>query len=114
MIGANLPKNDAWTTSVLTNPEVIAVDQHSKGNRVLLSTTTTVEWLAQSESGSDYYLAIFNLEERAQKVDFAWHEELKQTNYKVRDLWERKDLGAATSVSVTLAPHACALYQLSQ
>jgi alpha-galactosidase len=114
MIGANLPKNDAWTTSLLTNPEVIAVDQHSKGNRVLLSTTATVEWLAQSESGNDYYLAIFNLDERAQKVDFAWHEELKQAKYKVRDLWERKDLGTVTSVSVTLAPHGCALYQLSQ
>jgi alpha-galactosidase len=83
MIGANLPKNDAWTTSLLTNPEVIAVDQHSKGNRVLLSTSATVEWLAQSESGNDYYLAIFNLQERAQKVDFAWHEELKQAKYKV-------------------------------
>jgi len=114
MIGANLPRSDAWTTSLLTNPEVIAVDQHSKGNRLLLSTSTTVEWLAQSESGDDHYLAIFNLDEREQKVDFAWHEELKRAKYKARDLWERKDLGTSSSISVTLAPHGCVLYRLSQ
>jgi len=29
MIGGELPKADAWIVSLLTNPEVLAVDQHS-------------------------------------------------------------------------------------
>jgi hypothetical protein len=32
IIGADLPHNDEWTTALLTNPEVIAVDQHSTAN----------------------------------------------------------------------------------
>lgn len=31
MVGGDLPKTDAWT-KLLTNPEVIAVDQHSVSN----------------------------------------------------------------------------------
>jgi alpha-galactosidase len=115
MIGANLPKNDAWTTSLLTNPEVIAVDQHSKENRPVISTSTAVVWTAQPDAGDDHYLAVFNLDEHEQKVHYDWKDlGLTASKFQLRDLWERKDLGTATSLSLTLPPHACALYRLSQ
>src|SRR5438874_7724250 len=38
MIGGDLPDADAWTTSLLTNAEVIAVDQHSTDSRQILAT----------------------------------------------------------------------------
>lgn len=37
-LGANVTANDPWTTSLLTNSDVIAVDQHSKGSRPVIST----------------------------------------------------------------------------
>jgi alpha-galactosidase len=115
MIGANLPKSDAWTTSLLTNPEVIAVDQHSKQNRPVISTSTTVVWVAQAESGSHLYLAVFNLEDREQRAHHAWTDlGLTDAKYKLRDLWLRRDLDATESLTVTLPPHGCVLYRLSQ
>ena len=47
MVGANLPKSDEWTISLLTNAEVIAVDQRSKENRVAVSTDSMVVWTAR-------------------------------------------------------------------
>ena len=38
IVGGDLPAADAWTLSLLTNPEVIAVDQHSSGNRPVINT----------------------------------------------------------------------------
>jgi alpha-galactosidase len=115
MIGANLPKSDAWTTSLLTNPEVIAVDQHSNENRPVISTSTAVVWTARPDAGDDRYLAVFNLDEHEQKLHYDWKElGLTGPKFQLRDLWEHKNLGTATSVSVTLPPHACALYRLSQ
>jgi len=35
MVGGDLPKADAWTTALLTNPEVITVDQHSVSNHAV-------------------------------------------------------------------------------
>jgi hypothetical protein len=34
--------------------------------------------------------------------------------YKLRNMWDHNDLGTADSLSLTLAPHGCILYRLSQ
>jgi len=114
MIGGNLPSNDEWTTSLLTNADVIELDQHSKENRPVISTSSTVVWTAQSESGDDKYVAIFNLDDHEQAVRYAWKDlGLQEAKYKARDLWEHRDHEAAGSISVSLPPHGCALYRLS-
>jgi alpha-galactosidase len=115
MIGANLTSSDAWTTSLLTNPEVIAVDQHSRDNRRVITTETKVIWSARPESGDDWYVAAFNLQDTSQKVHHEWKElGVAATKYTLRDLWERKELGATESFSVTLPPHGCKLYRVSR
>jgi alpha-galactosidase len=115
MVGANLPSNDAWTTSLLTNAEVIAVDQHSTDNRPLITTETTVVWSARAGSGEDHYLVVFNLQDAEQKIHFEWKDlGWAATKYSLRDLWEHKELGTTDSLSVTLPPHGCALYQASR
>lgn len=114
MIGANLTHPDAFATSLFTNPEVIAVDQHSKGNRPVIQTAQTVVWLAQPETGAGNYVAVFNLADKPQSMHFAWHAlGLDESKYQVRDLWLRKQIGTASSLSVTLAPHATALYRVT-
>ena len=116
ILGADLPQNDEWTTSLLTNPEVIAVDQHSTANRPLITTNDVVIWSAKPEDGEGYYLAIFNRAEAAKDIALEWNE-LGLTagkGYGLRDLWEHKDLGSATSLNVRLQPHACVLYRASE
>ena len=60
IIGANLTRNDDWTTSRLTNQEVLDVNQHSSSNRPIIISNRTVVWSALSASGHDRYLALFN------------------------------------------------------
>ena len=50
MVGGDLPRADAWTTSLLTNPEVIEVDQHSTGNHPVITTDKAVVWMAQAST----------------------------------------------------------------
>ncbi len=113
MMGGNLTANDAWTTSLLTNSEVIAVDQHSKGNHQVLATEKSVVWLAQSESGDSYYVAILNLADSPQAAGYGWSElGLAGATYKLHDVWEHRDLGPANSLVVKLPPHGAVLYRL--
>jgi alpha-galactosidase len=115
MVGANLPTNDAWTTSLLTNREVIAVDQHSTGNRPVIATETTVVWSARAEAGEDRYVAAFNLQDSEQKLHYPWKAFGWATaKYRLRDLWEHKELDSADSFSVTLPAHGSALYKASR
>ncbi len=114
MIGGDLPHNDEWTTSLLSNPEVLAVDQHSTDNRPLITGNVVVIWSAIPEDGKGLYLAVFNRGDQEWGVALQWNEVgLKSGySYQVRDVWERKELGAATSLNVTLKPHSCVLYRL--
>ncbi len=112
MVGGDLPRADAWTTALLTNPEVIAVDQHSTGNHPAITTDKTVVWVAESALGGEHSLAVFNLTESSQKVQYEWKDlGFASAKYKLRDLWERKDLGPANSLTVTLPPHGSVLYE---
>jgi hypothetical protein len=118
MMGGDLPSSDAWTTSLLTNPEVIAVDQWSRENRAVITTDTRAVWIARpekirSDKGLGYYVAVFNIGESEQTIHYEWKDlGLEGRSYKVRDLWERRDLPQAMSLTVKLQPHASALYRV--
>ncbi len=118
MVGGDLTAADAWTLSLLTNPEVIAVDQHSSGNHPVINTDRAVVWLAQSASENgqhdERYLAVFNRTESKTVLRYEWKDlELAGKTYKLRDLWEHKNLGEMRALTVTLPPHGSVLYRLS-
>jgi alpha-galactosidase len=112
MIGGRLPSADDWTISLLTNPEVLAVDQHSTDPQPIISQGNIVIWRAKSSDG--YYVAAFNISDSPQKLNYEWNElRLNASEYKIRDLWERKDLGVADRLNIELRSHASVLYSLS-
>jgi hypothetical protein len=113
MIGGELPRADAWTVSLLTNPEVLAVDQHASESHPVIATTTAAVWLAEPSSHDGYYLAAFNRGESTLDLHYSWKElGLKDSEYVQRDLWERKDLPSAKSFDVNLPAHASVLHKL--
>jgi hypothetical protein len=115
ILGGNLPKNDEFTLALLTNDEVLAVNQNSTNNRQLFNTNNTVAWLADVPHSKDKYLALFNTapgpEPHDISVSFA---EIGFTgSAKVRDLWNHKDLGAVTGkVTQTINSHGAGFYRL--
>jgi alpha-galactosidase len=114
MMGGDLPQADDFTLSLLTNPEVIAVDQHSRNNRPALTKGDIRAWTAETPGGKDRYLAVFNLGESAGTLEVAWKElGLPGERWTLRDLWRREDLGSDLGLRVALAPHASALMRLS-
>jgi hypothetical protein len=111
--GTNLTKMDAATEALYSNPEVIAVDQHSRENRQLLKKASLVVWKATPESGGGNYLAVFNLGDQSQEVSCSWKDlGLSEGSHGVRDLWARKDLGSTASLEAKLRPHAAMLYRV--
>jgi len=113
IMGGDLLSMDPWTTSLLTNPEVIAVDQRSRENHAVVTTEKAAVWLARPTSEKGYYVAVFNLGDTEQTLHYDWKElGLPAASYKARDLWEHKKLGRAPSLSVKLQPHASALYRV--
>ena len=114
IIGGNLTRLDEFTTSLLSNSEVVAVDQHSINNRAVISSQTQAVWTARSDTGAGYYVALFNLLDKPATLHYNWSDiGLSGPRYTIRDLWTRKEIPVATNLAVMLAPHASALYRLT-
>ena len=114
MWGGNPPKSDAWTVSLLTNSEVLDVDQHSTANHMLMTSNKTVIWTARPDQGPGYYVAVFNMQDSPQTSHFTWKDlPLPDGTHSMRDLWEHKDLQPAKSLDLNLPPHGCILYRVS-
>jgi alpha-galactosidase len=114
MIGGDLTAADQWTESLLTNREVIAVDQQSSGNRVALSDEKRIVWVAQAGSKDSFYVAAFNTAASLQGVQLSWKKlGLPGGEYAVQDLWEHKNSGTSSTLETNLTPHGCVLYKLT-
>ncbi len=112
MIGGELTKMDAWTTGLLGNREVIAVDQASTENHPVAVDGGLAVWVAKAGDGRKRYIAVVNTSEAARDVKvpvapLGW----EAGRYRMRDVWEGKDVGSATAVTVRLRPHASVLYE---
>lgn len=114
IFGGDLPTTDDATFALLTNPEVLQVDQDSKGNNQVLDKAGIRVWTAESSDEKTHYIAVFNLNDTAQPVDFTWDElGMKLSQPDVRDLWKRAGLGKKDRLQVQLNPHASAFYAVS-
>ena len=72
-----------------------------------------VVWKAIPESGGGHYVAVFNLGDAVQEVNYSWKDlGLPEGTHGVRDLWARKDLGKAVLLKTSLPAHASVLYRV--
>jgi len=113
IFGGDLPSNDAFTLSLLTNPDVIAVDQHSSGNHQSYAKGTIIVWLADVPGARDEYTAVFNIGDSSENVDLSWADlGVNAKRAVVRDLWQRRDMGTQEEIHENLRPHAAVLYKI--
>ncbi|GGZ43619.1 alpha-galactosidase [Asticcacaulis endophyticus] len=112
IMGGDLRAMDQATLDLLTNPEVIAVNQKSSNNRVLFKRDGQIGWIADAPKGR--YLALFNISDQPKAVSELFKLMGLKNKVKVRDIWARKDLRVMdTALKTELRPHASAFYHLT-
>ncbi|MBC2668416.1 glycoside hydrolase family 27 protein [Novosphingobium piscinae] len=114
IMGGDLRHLDAPTLALLTNREVLAVNQASTGNRPHFVADGTPIWSARVEHGDDLYVALFNTTEAAKPVRIALSQLGIHQRVQVRDLWAQRPDGAAQDVlERKVNPHGSALLRLT-
>ena len=112
ILGADLTKLDDADLALLTNAEVLAVDQAGHVATPLSQQSQQQVWRVKNPDGS-FTVALFNLGNTAAPVSVAWSELGLAAGASVRDLWQRSELGKFDSAyQATLAPHACQLLRV--
>ena len=114
IFGGDLPSNDAATTALITDEEVLDVNQHSHGGHQVLERGNIRVWVADSEPKGEQYVAVFNLGEAREQASISWSDAgIRDTVTAARDLWSRKPVQSLDSIRVSLRPHASLLYRVT-
>jgi hypothetical protein len=107
IMGGDLRKLDGATASLLTNDEVLAVNRKGESAHELFHDPRVAAWVARLDG--ERCVALFNLGEAAAPVSIP-----VSGHARVRDLWERRDLGIHRDIfAPVLPPHGAGLYRLT-
>jgi hypothetical protein len=114
MMGGDLTKLDDFTLSLLTNEEVLAVDQHSSGNRQLFNRGGLIAWIADVPDSKDKYLAVFNTTKGTAEAAVDLAAIGLGDTVQVRDLWKKSPAGNFTGrFAAKLPSHGAGLYRVA-
>lgn len=109
MIGSELPDADEWTLSLLTNDEVLDVNQNGSGASQVLRTRDTVAWKSYDPKGN-IHVAMFNISEEPLTVRVDGDMLGVQDSCEIRNLWERQWIGRFHGEwKQEVRPHGCVL-----
>jgi alpha-galactosidase len=115
MIGCDVAGMDEVTRGILTNREILAIDQDPLGKQgYRASRNGFCETWKKPLSGGDTAVALFNRGDKRQAARAHWSDLEIEGSHHIRDVWKHEDAGvSSTEVGAELEPHGCAVFRLS-
>ncbi|MBX0289288.1 NPCBM/NEW2 domain-containing protein [Hymenobacter sp. HSC-4F20] len=100
MFGGDLPSTDAFTLSLLTNKDVLAMHHTSINNRQLFRKDNLIAWTADDPNTGDKYLALFNAQDQelAPPSEAAWASSIITRQTPGHSQTAEVDISGATSL----------------
>jgi alpha-galactosidase len=123
ILGENLTRLDAFTRSIITNQDVLFINQNATNSRPVDAAAlgpgfeNTRIWRATINEpgarGYSEYFAFFNLGSSTTSLHITWTQlGLDAAKHAAQNLWDGSSTKAAKDISVSLPPHGCALYRM--
>ena len=114
IIGNDLTQNDAFTIEVLSNEEVIEVNQHGINQRQVSDKNGHIIWESSSVNKSSKYIALFNQNGSDETVLLNIEQIGLKGKCSVRDLWAKKELGVfENEFSPLILHHGAGMYKFT-
>jgi hypothetical protein len=120
IFGGDLPQNDAETLALITNDEVLAVNQAGENARELSNDNDLIVWVSDVPRSKDKNLAVFNARDAKSGESFDGLEvpvDLRSIGFEnanIRDLWKKKSLGEFTgSFAPKILCHGAGMYRVT-
>jgi alpha-galactosidase len=112
-VGNDLTRLDQFGIDLLTNSEVIAVNQGGRPARPVSTKTDQQVWYSLNADNS-YTVALFNLGGAASPVTANWADLGLSGSSAVRDLWAKQNLGSfGTGFTATVPAHGVRLLKVT-
>jgi hypothetical protein len=116
MLGGDLTAADGWEIALLTNDEILAVNQDPLGEPAMrVFNHGGLEVWQRNLTNGRIAVGLFNRSEDDTTVTATWKDLDLAGPYKVRDLWQKKDLPATDAKVDAMVPtHGAAVFVLAK
>jgi hypothetical protein len=119
ILGGNLTKLDDFTKSLITNKDVVTVNQTSWDSHPVAKLPAGFEqarvWIASAgqRNKPSLFVAFFNLDNKPVVLHTTWKQlGLNRAKHSARDLWAGKTARAAKAIDVALPAHGSTIYRV--
>ncbi|TWU42301.1 glycoside hydrolase family 27 protein [Novipirellula artificiosorum] len=113
MYGGDLMRMRPSELKLLTNRDVLAVNQHSTNNRQLYRSSGQVVWVADVPDSNDKYIALFNTRDHGESTVGMRLADIKvKDNATMRDLWNGQEMPLVNALYATIEAHGAGLYRI--
>jgi len=116
LIGCDMSNLDQFTLDLLTNDDVLAIDQDPLGKAATakVKTEESEVWSRPLWDGT-VAVALFNKTDKAAEVPVNWADLGVKGNQLVHDCWQRKDLGSFDgSFKTKVLPHGAVVLKIGK
>jgi len=114
MIGGNMPDNDEFTLSLITNEEVIRLNQNSTNNREIRNQNGISIWTADDMENQVKYLAVFNIDD-SEKIVILPVLSIETSARTLKNLWDKSAIFiAGENPSVVIPAHGAVLFAIQK
>lgn len=113
IMGGDLRALDAPTLALLTNREVIDVNQRSRNNCQVSNDGERVVWTAESADGEGRYVALFNIGDHPLVVEQELRAIDAPRKARALDLWTGRTGDVDTRISLELREHQSVFFKLT-
>jgi hypothetical protein len=115
MMGGHLPENGSLETELMTNEEIIDINQNSKNSRQVFRKDEMVCWASESLDGSGINVALFNLNDVEKPITVTLSELGLKGTFSIRDAWNKSEIGKSNKeLNYSIAPHASMMLRLKR
>ncbi len=114
LLGGDLERLDDFTLNLLTNDEVLAVDQDALGKQArCIAKDSELRVYAKGLADGSKAVGLFNLGTNRASVTVRWSDLKLTGRLPVRDLWRQRDLGwFEAQFQTPVAPHGAELVKM--
>ena len=115
ILGGELRENRPEELEVITNRDILEINQLSSENRQLFRTRRDAAWYCRDKNGNSV-VALFNLtdEEKEVSVDFAVCG-IEGGAYNATELWTKEaSVTEESGITAKVKAHGCAIFRLSK
>ncbi len=114
MIDGYLPENDEFSLLLITNGDLLEINQQSKNNKVVFQNDLKSVWTATSPDEKYFFLAVFNLSGNVLNEEIELENAGLKGNklYQMENIWNKKQQKVIGKLDISLEPHASVIFKI--